>query len=316
MTVDATPPIIDHVRDAFSAATPSLGDDDADVVGATDLEIGCLFSARDAESGIREAKWCLGTFPGACDVIPTVLVEYRLLETQQSVGGLVDQVVYYSLITVLNNAGNWQARVSDGFTVDVSAPACGFVYDGPGYDRRFVGPTIAKANDVDGVNGTQTVGELVTSWVGFSDFVSGVGGYAASIVSGAMRDAGVTDDDLEPMGMAGSAPFIVALNHAETYYGAVRVPSRPRKPPSLPCPTSRIPLSETRLNFRCSPQVWDNLGNAQVCYSDGVLYDHTPPNVSRASLISHLSLTGETQVQRISHLIHAEVRTRAAYTLR
>ena len=38
---------------------------------------------------------------------------------------------------------------------------------------------------------------------------------------------------------------------AETYYGAVRV--------------------------------WDGLENARICYTDGVLYDHTPPNVSLAT---------------------------------
>ena len=277
VTVDATAPMIDYVRDSFGAGVLHLGGADADVVGATELEIGTLFTARDTESGIRSVSWCLGTFPGACDVIQPVDVEHQLLETVQSVRALIDRVTYYALINVINNAGNWQAMVADGFTVDVSAPECAQVFDGPGYDRRFVGPTVARANDVQGDNDVvETVGELLLSWVGFSDFYSGIGGYAAAMVPSSMLGlANTSNTRFEAMGLAGSTSFLQVLEHAETYHGVV--------------------------------QVWDGLMNSRVCFSNGVMYDHTPPNVSLATLVSRLSLTGATNVQRVAHLVRAEV---------
>jgi hypothetical protein len=52
VTIDATAPIIDYVRDAFGTGVRHLaGPIDVDVVAATSLDIGCLFNARDEESG-------------------------------------------------------------------------------------------------------------------------------------------------------------------------------------------------------------------------------------------------------------------------
>lgn len=284
VTVDATPPLIDYVHDTFRGSVPYLGGQEADVVGSTELDVGCMFSARDLESGLATTRWCLGTFPGACDVYGPIAVDARLRETQQSVGSLINQVRYYSLITVHNNAGNWQSAISDGFTIDVSPPACAEVYDGPGYDRQYVGPTNARVTRTLGEDGaTSLVGEMVTSWSGFTDFTSGIGGYAVTVVPSSMRGLlnGSTDDSI---GLANSASFRLELHHAETYYGAV--------------------------------SVWDNLINIRVCYSDGVLYDDTPPSVSNATLASHLGLT-PTHIQvRSEHTSPARTLTARLHAAR
>ena len=77
-------PFLADVHDVFMSTVPTLGGREADLVGATSLEIGTLFSSRDGESGIRDASWCLGSFPGACDVMPLRAVEHALRESQQS----------------------------------------------------------------------------------------------------------------------------------------------------------------------------------------------------------------------------------------
>lgn len=77
-------PFLADVHDVFMSTVPTLGGREADLVGATSLEIGTLFSSRDSESGIRDASWCLGSFPGACDVMPLRAVEHALRESQQS----------------------------------------------------------------------------------------------------------------------------------------------------------------------------------------------------------------------------------------
>ena len=135
VTVDATPPLVDYVRDMFSIPFLPAGGLDADMVGATSMDIGCLFGVRDLESRVESATWCLGTFPGACNAIQPTEITPRLGETEQSVGGLVDGVRYYSLLTVYNYARGIETAISDGFTIDVSPPVCGFISDGPGYDQ-------------------------------------------------------------------------------------------------------------------------------------------------------------------------------------
>ena len=59
--------------------------------------------------------------------------------------------------------------------------------------------------------------------------------------------------------------------------------------------------------YHSAVTVWDGLQNMRVCYSNGVMYDNTPPNVTAATLTSRLALTTNL-IQRVSHLVHAEVR--------
>lgn len=141
----------------------------------------------------------------------------------------------------------------------------------------------------------------------------GRGGFAATMVPASLVGAlnGSTADSL---GLASSTSVRMRVTHATTYHAAITV--------------------------------WDNLYNTRVCYSNGVLYDDTPPNVSLATLVSHLArerrprlergtrqrahidgsravsrsrhrriarsdraLAGTPNlVQRVSHLVHAEAR--------
>ena len=279
VTIDATPPIIDYVRDSFGTGVRFLlGPTDPDVIAATSLDIGCLFSSRDQESGIREAVWCLGSFPGACNVIPPRSVDASLRETHQSVGNLIDGGFYYPLLTVLNYAGNWQSAWSDGFVVDVSAPNCGVIMDGAGVDRQFVGPTLLEARFVMGDdNQIAALGTMRLTWDGFTDAYSGVAGYAAAIVPAGVlgvADGNSSDVGFTDVGLGSSASFFLAVTHGVTYHGIV--------------------------------SVWDALRNERKCYSNGVLYDETPPITVNATLESKLSLN-ELNVQRYTHMINADV---------
>ena len=224
VTVDATPPIIDFVRDSFGSGVRTLmGIVDSDVVAAINCEIGSLFSVSDAESGIREMFWCLGSFPGACDVVPPRPAEPSLRETHQSVGNLADGVKYYPLITIYNNAGDWQSAWTDGFSVDVSGPSCGVIHDGPGFDRRFVGPTVLGVSVVSNGNSTLAVGSMVLTWDGFTDINSGIAGYAAALVTAdkvaSVVANGATNIHFTDVGLAGSMDFFMILHHAETCAG-------------------------------------------------------------------------------------------------
>ena len=126
---------------------------------------------------------------------------------EQSVGGLIDGAIYYSLITATNNAGATASRSTDGFSVDLSPPECGTVMDGPSYDRLWIGPTVAGANlIVDETDGTEIVlGDLAISWIDFSDWNSGIAGYAAAIIPASMVGSANRSNTLfVNLGMAGS----------------------------------------------------------------------------------------------------------------
>ena len=168
VTIDATKPIIDYMRDAFGPGYRTLGGSEVDVVNAVDLEVGCLFATHDDESGIREASWCLGPIPKTCDTVNMIPIHHEPRETLQSVRGLVDGATYYSTITVLNNAGGWETASTDGFTTDISPPDCGQVWDGPSFDRVFIGPTLAQSTTVvDDSNETLVnTGRMIVSWGG------------------------------------------------------------------------------------------------------------------------------------------------------
>jgi hypothetical protein len=286
ITVDATPPIILYVRDGFPDDTPHLDPDDPDLVRGMELEVGTIFDAYDPESGLKSAYWCLGSFPGACDVFQqTNLPNFWLWEAGHSVRALIDGVTYYSLITVTNNAGNLATAVSNGFKIDISPPECGLIQDGPGYDLTFVGPTLAEVLVVEGEeSGKVLLGKMPMAWQRFDDKNDVVAGYAAAIVSSSLLDrANATNVEWVQMGLGGSTLFYMPLVHAETYYGVV--------------------------------SVWDRLGNERKCYSDGALYDDTPPDMSQATMDSFLAYDYEYNkgwphrglVQRITHLVHGEI---------
>ena len=83
-----------------------------------DIIIG--YSAHDYDSGIFSARWWIGTFPGAYDVLQPQYVDYRLRGGAYSVSGLADGVQYYASLEIVNNAGNFAIAQSDGFKVSPS----------------------------------------------------------------------------------------------------------------------------------------------------------------------------------------------------
>ena len=138
ITVDATPPVIDFVNDWY------VGDSEIQYVGKANLTVVTLFKARDVESGIRSAHWYIGTYPGINNVLDRTPVDVRLGGAAQYLEGLLDNVYYYATLEVENGAGSFTFKSSDGFRVDLSPPSCGNVYDGPSFDREFVGPTMVR----------------------------------------------------------------------------------------------------------------------------------------------------------------------------
>ena len=266
VTVDATPPVIAYVRDAIGSGFPHLrgaNGEDAEAVARSALEVGCLFHAYDLQSGLREVNWCLGSVPGMCDFLPTQPVAHAVMrEMQQSLGGLIDGVRYYSLITATNHAGSTSSAMSDGFVVDVSAPTCGQILDGAGFDRDHISPMSARASvyaDDDG--SVRYVSEMPIVWSRFADDATGISGYAANVIPSSLVNGAVGDMALVDVGMANSLVTLTSLRHGVTYHGVVRAT--------------------------------DQLGNARICYSDGVTLDATPPNTTLTRIKSLLAYDAE-----------------------
>ena len=89
VTVDATLPVIAYAVDY------GVGGDEVDLVGSTDIEYTMLFEASDPESAIVDAVYCVGSFPGSCDIVRQYSVDYREREARGRLTGLIDTVHYY-----------------------------------------------------------------------------------------------------------------------------------------------------------------------------------------------------------------------------
>lgn len=282
VTVDETPPVIIYARDSIDMAlVPFLSDgDDVSFVAALSFEYHLLFEAYDLESDIlvERCAMCVGSFPGACDSGEAQVVDYRLRDGPMSLSNLVDGVTYYTNLFIFNGAGNYNQVVTDGFTIDVTAPYCGKVLDGPSFDRYFVGPTLS----IDLIWLTEerrnAIAYLPVTWLRFVDYGAGIERYMVAIVAeedlGRVRN--LTDVFVD-VSVAMSANVETRLDHAVTYHSVV--------------------------------SVHDRLGNQRFCYSDGVLFDATAPNVTNASLSSSLAYayTDGIPVQRVTHLVQVQV---------
>lgn len=118
-----------------------------------------------------------------CDAVPVQDVPLTLREVRHSARALVDGVRYYSTIMAVNRAGASSARISDGFTVDLSPPECASILDGPGYDRAFVGPTTVRAFiAADSLGTLSYTAELAISWERFEDRATATESYRAGVV--------------------------------------------------------------------------------------------------------------------------------------
>lgn len=278
VTVDATPPVVTFVRDAVGArAKRILDDDDVAYVGVTDFALRMLFDAFDPDSDIVKATWCLGSFPGACDTGEKVEIDYRRGEAVRDVGGLVDGVTYYSNFQVFNGAGNYADAITDGIRVDLKAPYCGSVMDGALFDRTAIGPTLVFNGVFVGDAKLTVLGGVQAGWVNFVDHGAGIGGYSATVVHQSMY--GLVNDTnaaWKYVGMAGSTLYTMRLDHSQWYHTVV--------------------------------STWDRLGNERKCYSDGFVFDATPPNTSLARLESALVMDPNWPgMQTVNHLIQASI---------
>ena len=94
-----------HLRDAT----------DVTFVGSTEFDAQIQLFAYDPESGIIASEWCLGSFPGACDVFRPTPVDFRIQLASASVTGLIDGVTYFAYLAVTNGAGNYLERATNGF---------------------------------------------------------------------------------------------------------------------------------------------------------------------------------------------------------
>ena len=151
ITVDLTPPTVipclDVIEDANLVTLSGsawwervLPNDEVDYVGSTEFSLSVRFEGSDEDSGIAEAKWCIGTIPGACDAAPAGIIDHREMMATRSLV-LQDMTIYYQSVQFMNRAGLFNMAVSNGFMVDVSPPVCGQVLDGPAYDRAYIGPS-------------------------------------------------------------------------------------------------------------------------------------------------------------------------------
>ena len=285
VTVDITKPRIKYVRDQvdgdthFLTAPTNLLDprspSDVKFVGATDFLASVRFRTWDPESGILEARWCLGTFPGACDAVPLEYANYRLMEGVRSVRGLIDGVWYYTFLEVYNGAGNPQTMVSNGFQVDVSPPECGIIVDGPGYQREFVGPTLARVvwTSADKLKG---VGVLAAAWRPFKDAGCGTAGYAGGYAPESLLGlANESNTEFMRVGLGTTVKVSLVLEHTIIYHAVV--------------------------------SSWDRLTNEGKCYSAGVYFDATPPDMRNATIVSYLASRPGYNVQRFDHMISAGI---------
>jgi len=91
----------------------------------------------DAQSGIERYRWCVGTNPSECDVVPISDVG---LKTSASATGLhlYDGMVLTVTVEACNHAGLCARKTSDGFVVDGTPPIAGIVLDGyAGLDAAY-----------------------------------------------------------------------------------------------------------------------------------------------------------------------------------
>jgi len=141
-TVDTTPPTKSDVNVTFAVSD--------NFNGIVEMHI-YWSGVLDAESDIKESKYCVGTIPSSC-VTNEISVG---TETKAVLSSFkpVSMAGYYATVLVTNKAGLTTTMTSRKFTIDTSPPSRGPVLDG--LDR-----------DVDFMNTTNT---MSARWTGFTD---------------------------------------------------------------------------------------------------------------------------------------------------
>lgn len=252
-----------------------------DLVGFTEGEIIISFNAFDRESGTMTARWWLGSFPGAYDAHPPVYFDHRQRGAALSVTGLVDGAYYFATLEIYNNAGNWAFQSSEPFLVDIRAPYCGKTMDGPRYDRVFLGPAIAREFVWIQLFELGRA-DVQISWSNYVDYGAGIAGYAAAFVRDDALASALNETAVEmvsntsaftAVGMDQSVSLATTLEHNTRYWTVV--------------------------------STWDTLYNERKCTSDSILFDGTPPNMSKVNVTNIIAIT--RHVQRVRHMIRVDV---------
>jgi len=177
---------------------------DLDFSNATTALTGSWMSFSDSLSGINHYDYQIGTTPGTGNIIGWTTVG---TDTSRTTTGLtlVEAQTYYHSVRSFDSVGNVSAVViSDGISIDYSAPITGTVYDGLGADAAW----------------TNSDTSLAFSWTGFHDAVSGIQYYKYAVGLNAVTD------NFIPWTPGSIDTFIVLegleLINDATYYGLVR----------------------------------------------------------------------------------------------
>lgn len=195
--VDATPPAVGEVTDG-----PGGTDIDVQV---SDTTLSASWTGfGDAQSGVADYAWCIGTTPGVDDIMAFTSVGGATSASVDTLT-LVSGTSYFVTVRATNSAGLGSVGTSDGVLVDATPPIVGEVRDGTGQDIDVQGPT----------------GRISANWSGFDDSETGITQYEWAI--GCSPGA----DDIQPfvwLGDVGSATSgLLTLVDGATYYVAVRV---------------------------------------------------------------------------------------------
>ncbi|MGE0333650.1 MAG: hypothetical protein AB7P37_23495, partial [Ramlibacter sp.] len=157
----------------------------------------------DAETGVTDYAWAIGTTAGGTQVQTFTSVGTG---TTGSATGLTltSGTTYYVTVRATNGAGLTTLVTSDGVKVDTSAPTAGTVSDGSGADVDFQTSTSA----------------IQANWTGFADAESGITSYqwAIGTTAGGTQVQGFTSVGT---GTTGSATGLT-LTSGTTYYVTVR----------------------------------------------------------------------------------------------
>ncbi|XP_070572874.1 uncharacterized protein [Ptychodera flava] len=114
--VDAAPPEIGVVHDG-------LGIHDSDYQNSSTIVAASWHGFSDLQSSIHHYMWCVGTTPGAEDVLPCRDVGLHLSIATISERGLSSGQSYFSKVMAVDAAGLQSApAISNGITVDTTVP--------------------------------------------------------------------------------------------------------------------------------------------------------------------------------------------------
>jgi len=196
-TVDSSPPTsVAPVNDGSGA--------DIDYSSSTDELSANWSAATDLHSGLARYLFAIGATPGGTDIVDWTDNALSASMTQTGLS-LSSGQTYYVSVRAENGVGLFSTEVSDGITIDTSAPSApGPVNDGPDSDMEFAGSTT----------------ELTANWTASSDSESGISRYWYAIGSapGDTDIAGWTDNGAS-LTVTHSGLVLV---EGQTYYFTVR----------------------------------------------------------------------------------------------